>query len=76
MVDERPRSGRLCKTAPREDRLKARCARRNRFATSARIQDELNFGGYVSVKTVNRRLEEQQLHARRPIKLSLRHRRA
>ena len=28
------------------------CARRNRFATSARIRDEMNFGGHVSVRTV------------------------
>lgn len=33
------------KTSTREDRLKAKCARRNRFATSTRIRDELNWGG-------------------------------
>jgi len=44
MVDERPRSGRPLKSTPREDRLTARRASRNRFATSARILDELIFG--------------------------------
>ena len=44
------------------------CARRNRFATSARVRDELNFGGHVSVRTVIRQLNEPYLHARRPIK--------
>jgi hypothetical protein len=43
---------------PREDRLITRCARRNSFATSARIRDELNFEGHVSVRTDNRRLNE------------------
>jgi hypothetical protein len=31
-----------------------------RFATSARIRDELNFWGHVSVRIVNRRLNEQR----------------
>jgi len=44
MVDEHPQSGRPCKAKPREDRLMARCARRNRFSISARIRGELNFG--------------------------------
>ena len=44
MVDERPRSDRPLKSTPREDRLTGRCARRNRFATTARIRGELNFG--------------------------------
>jgi transposase len=70
IVYERSRSGRPRKTTPRENRLIARCARRNRFATSARIRDELNFGGggYVSVRTVNRRINKQHLWAKRPIK--------
>ena len=42
MVDEQPLPGRPCKTKPRGQ------ARRNCFATSARIRDELNFGGHVS----------------------------
>jgi hypothetical protein len=41
MVDERPRSSRPRKTS--DDRLIARRARRNRFETSARIRDQLNF---------------------------------
>jgi len=49
-VDERPRSGRPRKATPREDRLIGRYVRRNRFTTSARIRDELNFGSYVSSK--------------------------
>jgi hypothetical protein len=40
MVDERPRSDR---------------PRRTYFATLARIRDEFNFGGPVSVRTVNTR---------------------
>ena len=41
---ERLRSCRPRKTTPREGRLIVRCSRRNRFATSARIRNELNFG--------------------------------
>ena len=37
MVGELPRSDSPCKATPREDRIIARCARRNRFATSACI---------------------------------------
>jgi len=48
MVDEHSQSCRARKTTPREDRLIARCARRNCLATSACIRDELNFGGHVS----------------------------
>jgi hypothetical protein len=65
---EHQRSRWHCKTTPREDRIIDRCAKRNRFATSARIQNEMNFGGDVSVRTVNRRLNEQRMHTRRPIK--------
>ena len=49
IVYERSRSGRSRKTTPRENRLIARCARRNRFATSARIRDELNIGVGVCI---------------------------
>ena len=45
--------------------LITRGAMRNSFAISARIRDELNFGGHVSVRTVNKRPQ-----------LSLRHRQA
>jgi len=72
MVDERPRYSRRRKTAPIEDKLIARCARRNRFPTPVRIRDALNFGGHVSVN-------EQRLCTRWHIKrsqLSFRHRRA
>jgi hypothetical protein len=49
---------------PREDRLIAHCtSRRNRFPTSGRIRDKLNFGGNVYI-----RLYEQSLCARRPMK--------
>jgi len=51
MVDEHLRSCRPRKAIPREDWLIDRSARRNRFATSAHIRDELNFGGHVSVRT-------------------------
>jgi hypothetical protein len=77
MVDDRARSGRPRKSTHREDRLIAWCAWRNRFNTSARILDELNFRDRVSVRTVNRSLNEQRLRARRRIKrpqLSLYHR--
>ena len=56
------------KCTHREDMLIARCARRNHFDTSVRIRDELNFGGRVSVRTVNRRLSKKCLRAWRPIK--------
>ena len=49
---------------PREDRLIAHCtSRRNRFPTSGRIRDKLNFEGNVYI-----RLYEQSLCARRPMK--------
>ena len=38
MVDEWPWSGKPCKTTPRKDRLIARCASRNHFATSKWIE--------------------------------------
>ena len=41
------------KTTHREQRLIARCTSRIYFATSAHIQDKLNFGGHVSVRTAN-----------------------
>jgi hypothetical protein len=61
---------------PLLDRLLARHARRNRSATSVCIRNELNYGGHISVRTVNRRLNEDRLQARRSIEqpqLSLRH---
>jgi len=60
MVGERLRSGTSRKTTPREDRLTARYARINRFATSTRILDEVNFGSNVSVRTVDIRINEQR----------------
>ena len=53
MVDERPRFHRPRKTTPRDNMLVARFVRRNRFTTSARIRDELNFGDHVSVRSVD-----------------------
>jgi len=50
---EQPRSWRPRKATPREDRRITRCARRNRFATSARIPDEFNFGGHVTVGSIS-----------------------
>lgn len=75
MIDECPQSGSPRKTTPREDRLIAQCARRNRFVSSDRIGDGLHFGGHVSV---SRRVNEQRMRKSRPIELpqrSLRHRR-
>ena len=43
MVDEHSRSGRPRKTTPRGDMVIVRFTRINRFATSVRIRDELNF---------------------------------
>ena len=68
MVDERPRFHRPRKTTPRDNMLVARLVRRNRFTTSARIRDELNCWGLVSVRTINRSLNEQRLCRRRHIK--------
>ena len=53
MVDEHLRSFRHRKTTSREHWLIDWCARRNRFATSAHIRDELNFGGNVSIRNIN-----------------------
>ena len=49
LIGERLRSGTSQKTTLREDRLIARYARINRFATLTRILDEVYFGGHVSV---------------------------
>jgi len=68
MVDERPRSDRPRKTTPRDNMLVARFVRRNRFTTSARIRDEIIFWGLVSVRTINRSLNEQCLCTRRHIR--------
>ena len=67
MIGVRLRSGTSRKTTPREDRLIARNARINRFATSTRILDEVNFGGHVSVRTVDTRINGQHLGVRIPI---------
>ena len=42
VVDDCHRSSKPRRTTFREDRQIVRCARRNHFATSARIRDELN----------------------------------
>lgn len=55
MVAERSRSGRPHKATLRDDRLIVRYTRWNRFATSARNRDKLNFGSHVSVRIVGRR---------------------
>jgi len=60
-VDGLPRSGRPRKATPREHRVIAPCARKNRFATSACIRDKLNFWCHASIMTVNIRLNEQRL---------------
>ena len=67
MIGERLRSGTSRNTTPREDRLIARYARINRFATSTRILDEVYFGCHVSVRTVDIRINGQRLGARIPI---------
>ena len=67
MIGEPLRSGTSHRTTPREDRLIARYARINRFATSTRILDEVYFGGHVSVRSVDIRINEQRLRARIPI---------
>ena len=59
MVGEHLRSDTSWKTTHREDRLIARYARMNSFATSTRILDEVNVGGHVSVLTVDIQINEQ-----------------
>ena len=68
MVGERMQSGTSHNTASREDWLIARYSRVIRFATSTRILDEENIGDHVCVITVDKRINEQRLCARIPIK--------
>ena len=55
------------KTTPRYGRLIAQCAKRNCSAALANIWDDLNFEGYVLIRTDN---NEQRLSARRFVKRS------
>ena len=59
IVDERPRSGRPHKTKRKDDRRIFRCAMRARF------------GGHISVRNVNRRLNEQRLAIHKTVIKSL-----
>jgi hypothetical protein len=59
-----PRAGRSRKTTPREDRLISRRARQRPFSTAG----NLAFGGHISTRTVIRRLHDQGMRTRRPIK--------
>ena len=78
-VTDRPRAGRPRKTTPREDRLITRRARQRPFSTAGALRGNLALGGHISTHTVIRRLHQQGMRARRPIKrpqLTLRHRHA
>jgi transposase len=72
-VTDRPRAGRPRKTTQREDRLISR----QTFRTAGTLHCNLALGGYISTRTVIRRLHHQGMRAQRPIKLpqlTLRHR--
>lgn len=78
-IQERPRSGRPPKTSEREDRALVRVAKRQPFATARYLRDDWNIATRVAVRTVNRRLNNARLRARRPLKrplLTQRHRQA
>lgn len=78
-VKERHRTGRPVKTTPREDRLLKRLARRDPFSTANTLRNHWIVNGRISRRTVNRRLNNARLHARRPIKrpqLTVRHKTA
>ena len=78
-VTDRPRTGRPCKTTPREDRFISRRAWQRPFNTAGAPRGNLALGGHISTRTVIRRLHHQGMRARRPIKrpqLTLRQRHA
>ena len=78
-VKERQRTGRPVKTTPREDRLLKRLARQDPFKTANILRNNWIVNGRISRRTVNRRLNNARLRARRPIKrpqLTLRHKAA
>ena len=63
-----PKTGRPCKTSPKQDRLMVRLALKDRFNSAAEISRELNacYDCSVSRKTVSRRLTSAGLNARVP----------
>jgi transposase len=62
-VTDRPRAGRPRKTTPREDRLIPRRVRQWPFSTADVLCGNLAFGGYISTRTVIRRLNHQGMRA-------------
>ena len=64
---DRPRAGRPRKMTPREDQFISRRARQRSFSTAGALRGNLAFGGYVSTRTVIRRLHHQGMRAQRPI---------
>ena len=67
-VTDRPRAGRSRKATPREDRLMSRRAWQRPFSTAGALRGNLAFGGHISTRTVIRRLHQQGMLVRRPIK--------
>ena len=67
-VTDRPHAGRPRKTTPREDRLISRRARQRPLSTAGALCGNLAFGGHISTRTVIRRIHNQGMRARRPIK--------
>ena len=67
-VADRPRSGRLRKTTPREDRFLTNSSRRNRFLSSRKLSRLLRnaTGTRVCDRTVRNRLHAARLKACRP----------
>jgi len=79
MIVECPQSVSLRKTTPREDRFNNPVCQTKLVCFIRSYPRWIEFWGHVSVRTANRRVNEQRMRKRRPIKrlqLSLRHRRA
>ena len=78
-VDERQRSGRPHKTTERENRLLMRLSRQQPFSTANGLRGQWQTNVRISRRTVNRRLNNHRLRARRPVKrplLTARHKQA
>lgn len=70
-VDERERTGRPPKTTPREDRHLRRLAQQEPFSTANTLKRRWNVNVRICRRTVNRRLNNARLRARRPVKRPL-----
>ena len=65
-VTDSPCAGRPRKTTLREDRLISRRERQRPFSTASALHGNLALGGYISTRTVIKRLHHQGMRARRP----------